>query len=624
MGEPPQKKSKFGLTFNLGTPPEETPRAKQPLPLRIIAVDDFGARPEARHAGGRAIDRESFGQRLESHGIELYLEVPDRLSDAAAPLRLQFAISDMQDFTPAGIIGQVPALTSLYLFLERLRMFARGEMPAGEFQSGLDAYRRLPGTAEALALCESVLSGKARPAARPGPKPSAARRDQAADKEATGVDRILDMVAGPGADAETETPPSGFVAAVNKVIDEIGRSAGRPPVAPEIAQAIVLTEKRLGRQIDEILHHPRFKEIETAWRGLRFLVDGTEAGEHIRIEFVDIAREDLPEAFHEQVCTPEHEGRSHVAPALIAVNVALDNRAADLTLLEGLGKDAEALQVPLLIGLAPGFLGLAEGSAAMPFPGSLLQRPEYDKWNAIRDKDCARWLCVLYNRFLLRPVHTAEGTKGLGVAETVTSDADYAFGSPVWFAARLAIRSFIEHGWPTEINGIRSGSLDGFDLHTVEATGQAPVAIPLQAPLTEQQVYDLAEQGIAPLVCRANRDTVHLLQIPMLYRPRRYNDPAATEADRARTTLSYQLFAARVAEAVATYKSNLVGETPQAIQEGLEGFLGGLLADTGAGAGVDVRLTPDPDRPGRQQVQIHLRAGRGVVNGAELGFQFPV
>ena len=45
--------------------------------------------------------------------------------------------------------------------------------------------------------------------------------------------------------------------------------------------------------------------------------------------------------------TPEHEGHSQVAPALIAVNVALDNRAADLTLLESLGKDAEALVQPI-------------------------------------------------------------------------------------------------------------------------------------------------------------------------------------------------------------------------------------------------------------------------------------
>src|SRR6476619_611151 len=41
---------------------------------------------------------------------------------------------------------------------------------------------------------------------------------------------------------------------------------------------------KLSRQIDEILHHPQFQKLESAWRGLKFLVDRTDFRENIKLE----------------------------------------------------------------------------------------------------------------------------------------------------------------------------------------------------------------------------------------------------------------------------------------------------------------------------------------------------
>ena len=32
-------------------------------------------------------------------------------------------------------------------------------------------------------------------------------------------------------------------------------------------------DKRLSAQVNEVLHHPDFQKLESAWRGLKFLVD---------------------------------------------------------------------------------------------------------------------------------------------------------------------------------------------------------------------------------------------------------------------------------------------------------------------------------------------------------------
>src|SRR4051794_7401602 len=50
---------------------------------------------------------------------------------------------------------------------------------------------------------------------------------------------------------------------------------------------------KLSRQIDEILHHPAFQKLESAWRGLKFVVDRTDFRENIKIELLNCSKEDL-------------------------------------------------------------------------------------------------------------------------------------------------------------------------------------------------------------------------------------------------------------------------------------------------------------------------------------------
>jgi type VI secretion system protein ImpC len=40
-----------------------------------------------------------------------------------------------------------------------------------------------------------------------------------------------------------------------------------------VGRAIVEIDRKLTAQLDEILHHPEFLKLESAWRGLKFLVD---------------------------------------------------------------------------------------------------------------------------------------------------------------------------------------------------------------------------------------------------------------------------------------------------------------------------------------------------------------
>ncbi len=52
-------------------------------------------------------------------------------------------------------------------------------------------------------------------------------------------------------------------------------------------------DKQISQQLDEVMHHSEFQRVESAWRGLKFLVDRTDFRQNVKIELLDISKQDL-------------------------------------------------------------------------------------------------------------------------------------------------------------------------------------------------------------------------------------------------------------------------------------------------------------------------------------------
>ena len=52
-------------------------------------------------------------------------------------------------------------------------------------------------------------------------------------------------------------------------------------------------DSRISGQINEILHHKQFQELESAWRGLKFLVDRVDSDSNIKLEILNVSKKDL-------------------------------------------------------------------------------------------------------------------------------------------------------------------------------------------------------------------------------------------------------------------------------------------------------------------------------------------
>ena len=60
-----------------------------------------------------------------------------------------------------------------------------------------------------------------------------------------------------------------------------------------IESLIAQIDKKLTDQINQIMHHEDFQALESAWRGLHYMVNNTETDESLKIKVMNISKKDL-------------------------------------------------------------------------------------------------------------------------------------------------------------------------------------------------------------------------------------------------------------------------------------------------------------------------------------------
>jgi type VI secretion system protein ImpB len=90
---------------------------EQELPLKILAVGDYTGKSDPTPLEERKpvnVDKENFNDVMAQQGLSVDVSVPNKLvdeKDAALSVSLKF--KKLDDFTPEGVVNQVPELKQL-------------------------------------------------------------------------------------------------------------------------------------------------------------------------------------------------------------------------------------------------------------------------------------------------------------------------------------------------------------------------------------------------------------------------------------------------------------------------------------------------------------------------------
>ena len=111
---------------------------------------------------------------------------------------------------------------------------------------------------------------------------------------------------------ETKLPPSddGYAVARRGVQALVAELLAPKNATEKIDRAFVDAmiselDKKISKQVDQILHHTEFQKLESAWRGLKFVVDRTDFRENIKVELLNCSKEDLLADFEDSPEVPK-------------------------------------------------------------------------------------------------------------------------------------------------------------------------------------------------------------------------------------------------------------------------------------------------------------------------------
>lgn len=351
-----------------------------------------------------------------------------------------------------------------------------------------------------------------------------------------------------------------------------------------IEAIIAEIDQKLSEQINLILHHEDFQKIESAWRGLNYLVSNTETDEKLKIRVMDISKEDLRKNLRKfrgvawdqsplfKKLYEEEFGQLGGAPyGSLVADYYFDHTPPDVDLLSSMIKIAAAAHAPLIAGAAPSTLQM-ESWQELANPRDLTKitgNLEHAAWNSLRDTDDARYVGLAMPRFLARlPYGVKTNPVDEFDFEEDTDGADHK--KYVWANAAYAMavninRSFKNYGWCTMIRGVESGgTVAQLPCHTFPTDdGGVDMKCPTEIAISDRREAELAKAGFIPLVHRKGSDTATFIGAQSLQKPQEYADADATANAALSARLPYLFASTRFAH----YLKSIVRDKIGAFQE---------------------------------------------------------
>ncbi len=335
-------------------------------------------------------------------------------------------------------------------------------------------------------------------------KPAAAKPGNAAapaPAPAAGIDALIRSIVAPHIVQDTSAQTSHYLAAIDAATTE---------------------------QMRALLHEPAFQALESAWRGVQWLVSQLELDENLQLHLFDVSKEELASDFLAAqgdlsrsglalaLCGPAADAPDDPGWSLLVGLFGFGPGADDLGLLGAMGAVASQAGGPLVARAAPALYGCG---AVADLPDPVLWAPlntdAARHWSELRASAVAPWIGLVAPRLLLRrpygkatdPIEqfAFEEQAGAPVHETLL------WGAGSLVVAQLAGQAFTEGG--RDLAPDHATELADLPAYTFRRDDQVELQPCAEAWLGERAGQALLERGLMPLLSHHQRAAVRLVRM---------------------------------------------------------------------------------------------------------------
>jgi type VI secretion system protein ImpC len=341
-------------------------------------------------------------------------------------------------------------------------------------------------------------------------------------------------------------------------------------------------DRRLTEQVNEIIHNEEFQRLESAWRGLHYLVNNTETDSMLKIRVFNISKDDLAKTLKKFKGTAwdqspifkkiyeEEYGQFGGEPyGCLVGDYYFDHSPPDVAMLQELSGISAAAHAPFITGVAPTVMQF-DSWRELSNPRDLtkiFETPEYAPWRSLRESEDSRYLGLCMPRFLSRLPYGSKTNPVEGFAfEEDVANADhnrYTWANAAYAMAVNINRAFKMYGWCTRIRGIETGgAVEGLPCHTFPTDdGGVDMKCPTEIAISDRREAELANNGFMPLIHRKNSDIAAFIGAQSLQKPAVYDDPDATANANLAARLPYLFATCRFAHYLKCMVRDKIGSS---------------------------------------------------------------
>jgi type VI secretion system protein ImpC len=347
-----------------------------------------------------------------------------------------------------------------------------------------------------------------------------------------------------------------------------------------IQALIAQLDRKLTEQVNLVLHHPDFQQLEGAWRGLHHLVNNTETDQMLKIRVLNISKNEIARTLEKfegtawdqsplfkKIYTEEYSMFGGEPFGCLVGDYYFDNSPKDTALLGNMANICAAAHTPFIAGAAPTLFGMESWQALMN-PRDLAKiasTPDYAKWNSLRKAEDSRYIGLAMPRVLARLPYGAktDPVEAFEFEEDVSGRDHHKY---CWMNAAYAMavninRSFKMYGWCVRIRGVESGgAATDLPVHTFPTDdGGIAMKCPTEIAIDDRREKELADLGLMPILHRKNTDFAAFIGAQSLQKPEEYDDPDATANANLSARLPYLFAVCRFAHYLKAIARDKVG-----------------------------------------------------------------
>ena len=348
-----------------------------------------------------------------------------------------------------------------------------------------------------------------------------------------------------------------------------------------VDEMIADLDKKLSIQMDVVLHNDDFQKIESAWRSLKFLIERTNFRENVKVEMLNVNKQDLIDDFEDspeivksglyKIAYTKEYGQFGGQPyGLIVGNFEFGTGSQDIKLLQNLASVSTMAHAPFIGSVNSQMFGLDDfkGLPNLKDLKSIFEMPQYAKWNSFRESEDARNVGLVLPHFLLRAPYGKDTApaKSFNYSEAVgDGDNEYLWGNAAFAFASRITDSFAKYRMAANIIGPQGGgAVDDLPLYQYEAMGERQTKIPTEVLLSERREFELQEEGFIGLTMRKGSDNAAFFSASSVQKPKTFgNTPEGKQAElnyRLGTQLPYNFVISRLAHYLKVIQRENIGK----------------------------------------------------------------